>query len=158
MIAVTRLHGSYEWFESEMDYWILDQRSWAEAYAAAGHGHHDEDFSDRFDIDVVNERNAEEFLSNMRPFRVPQETLRARLERSLARSTDWFDVVADMPVLYVDFDGRRLWSLDSEHTSLVDHAPEGWTAVHASFLEELPVDCRYWMRDGRNLIPALTNP
>lgn len=155
MIVVTRWHGTYEWFESEMDYWILDQRSWAEAYAAAGHGQADDSFLDRFDIDVVNETNVDVFLSKMRRFGVSQDVLRARLEKSLARSTDWFEVVADMPALYVDLDGRKLWSLDSEHTSLVDHVPEGWEAEYASFYEELPVDLRYWMRDGRSLIPAL---
>ena len=136
MIVVTRCRGMIGWYDSDPDFWILDQRKWAEAFVAAGHEVDPTDFSHRFGIAIVDESTAVEFLEKMSDYAVPQDTLRARLETAAKPGADWFDVAEYLPVLFVDFDARKLWSIHPESTSFVDHVPDGWAAAYEDFFGE----------------------
>ena len=152
MIVAAKFRDTIRWYESDVDYWILDQRSWAEAFVAAGHGGDLDDFADRFDMAIVDAENAEAFLSRMEMFQISRDALRARLERTAASSSDWFELAQDLPSLFVDFDGRAVWSMDSEQTSVIDHAPQGWVAEYSNVFDRLPVESRYWSCGDRNLL------
>lgn len=152
MIVVIQNQGNIRWYESDPDYWILDQRKWAEAFVAAGHEVNEQDFSDRFDIPVVNERTAAEFLERMEGFGVSQERLCERFRKAASAATDWFDVAEHLPVLFVDFDARKIWSLHSESTSFVDHIPDGWTGEHDTFFDQLPEQSRYWVGEAGDML------
>jgi len=152
MIVITKHHGTIGWYESDPDFWILDQKKWADTFVAAGHDVDATDFSDRFDLPVVDERMATEFLGKMVEFRVSQQQLGECFEKAAATASGWFDVAGCLPMLFVDFDARKLWSLHSESTSFVDHLPNGWTGEYESFFDKIPDGSRYWVNTTGDML------
>jgi hypothetical protein len=152
MIIVTKHHGAIGWYESDPEFWILDQKKWADAFVAAGHDVDTTDFSDRFGLPVVDETTATEFLGKMAESRVSQQQLGERFEKAAATASGWFGVADQLPMLFVDFDARKLWSLHSESTSFVDHVPNGWTAEYENFFDQIPDGSRYWANSRGDML------
>lgn len=152
MIVAIQNQGSIRWYESDPDYWILDQRKWAEAFAAAGYEANVTDFSDRFDIPVLDETTAPEFLERMAPFSVSEKQLCEHFREQAIAATDWFDVADCLPVLFVDFDARKVWSIDPESTSFVDYIPDGWTGEYDAFFDQIPEHSRYWVSETGDML------
>ncbi|MEM7160541.1 MAG: hypothetical protein AAF799_47330 [Myxococcota bacterium] len=145
MIVVAKHHGTIGWYDSAPEFWILDQKKWADAFIAAGHDVDATDFSERFDLPVVDETTATEFLARMTEFRVSQQRLGERLEKAAVTASGWFDIADHLPMLFVDFDAKKLWSLHPEQTSFVDHVPNGWASEYENFFEHVPAGSRYWV-------------
>lgn len=108
--------------------------------------HNPDDFSDRFDIAVVKEDTAEDFLHKIIDFEVGTEDLRKILEQEA------YSHISDMlPSLYVDFDGKELTSYYPEPASYELYVPNGWLGKYEQFLGNVPEDYRYWVIHGVNL-------
>lgn len=105
-----------------------------------------DDFSDRFNIAVVNEDTAEDFLQKLNDFEVGTEELRKMLEQRT------YSHISDMlPSLYVDFDDKELTSYYPEPASYELYVPKGWLGKYEQFIEVIPEDYRYWIIDGNNI-------
>lgn len=152
MIVVTKHNGTIGWYESDPEFWILDQERWARAFVAAGHDVDATDFSDRFGLPVVDEKTATEFLGKMAEFAVSQRQLGERFEKAVATASGWFDVADYLPVLFVDFDARKLWSLHAESTSFVDFLPNGWAGEYENFFEQIPKASQYWVNASGDML------
>ncbi len=153
MIVATRHRDVVRWYDSEPEIWILDQQRWAEAFRGAGHILESEnDFSERFGIQVLDSEKALDFFEHIVDFRVSQDELQRRFREALTSANDWFDVAEDLPVLFVDFDTRKLWSIHPELSSFVEFVPPGWTAESRSFFDEMPTQTRYWLIDGKDAL------
>ncbi|MDC0673486.1 hypothetical protein [Nannocystis radixulma] len=135
-IVLARLDGSYTWFVSERDYWVLDWDSWEKAFVEAGHAAVDPGHAMRWGVAVVDRENAAEFLQRMAPFAVSLEELREyRLEE---------DGCVVHPSLFVDFDDRTLHIGEVDSPAFDEYMPPGWKADFAPFVELLPEELRYW--------------
>jgi len=153
VIVAAILDGKLRWYASEKELWILDQRKWAEAFRCSGHTVSVDDYSDRFDIPVVNENTAAEFLGFLQEDLVTTAHLHEML-RNLNLSA-WDNFSHLMPSLLVDFQRRELNSYYSEPLEFEKYVPDGWGATYAPFFQSIPMADRYWVIDGVDLLSKL---
>ncbi|MGO0062843.1 hypothetical protein ACTID9_22940 [Brevibacillus fluminis] len=144
IIVLVKYKASNRWFVTDKELWFLDLRKLAKAFKEKGYEiHSPDDFSDRFDMAVVNEDNAEGFLDKISDYEAETEELVRILKEGLyGHITDMF------PSLYVDFDGKELISYYPEPASYEYYVPDGWAGKYEPFLENIPEDCRYWISHG----------
>lgn len=146
IIVLTKYKKSYRWFVTEKDIWFLDMKKLISAYIDNGFEiHNPNDFSDRYNISIVNEDTAEEFLYRISEFETNNEELR----KSLLQRTN--DYISDMtPSLYVDFDEKKLISYYPEPASYEVYVPDNWVGTYEEFTEQIPRNYRYWIVNGHN--------
>lgn len=152
MIVAARYKGSIRWYESEPDFWILDQNRWAQSFRDAGHDVPDDGYSDRFGIAVLDSDSAPAFFGGMAEFSVTEQDLHRRFRLAAEKANDWYDIADHLPSLLVDFDKHSLWSIHPELMSFVDFVPDGWSAAYASFFEYVPECSRFWIVDGTDVL------
>lgn len=106
IIVLLKYKKSYRWFVTDKEIWFLDLKKLISSYLEKGFEiHNPDDFSDRFDIAVVNEDTVKEFLQKISNFEVSNEELRKiLLQRTYSHIFDM------LPSLYVDFDDKELIS------------------------------------------------
>ncbi|HWI64958.1 MAG TPA: hypothetical protein VNT75_24275 [Symbiobacteriaceae bacterium] len=139
--------GSWRWYVTERDPWVLDLKRYEQAMGRNGY---QVSTPGRYDW------NTAQFLQHIQPFRVSVEELRAQIaaeerEGSLG-DENWYKFI---PSLLVDFDSRKLLSLYPEPYSFEAFVPEGWTGAYDDFLPLVPVSERYWVVDGADLFEKL---
>ncbi|MCM3225732.1 hypothetical protein [Terribacillus saccharophilus] len=146
IIVLTKYKKLFRWFVTEKDIWFLDMRKLVAAYIDNGFEiHNPDDFSDRYNISIVNEDTAEEFLYRISEFEANNEELR----KSLLQRTN--DHISEMtPSLYVDFDEKKLISYYPEPASYEVYVPDNWVGTYEEFTEQIPRDYRYWIVNGHN--------
>ncbi|MDN4523977.1 hypothetical protein [Fictibacillus fluitans] len=147
IIVLVRYKSLYQWYVTDKEIWYLDLKKLISSYRQKGFEvHNPDDFSDRFDIAVVNENTAEEFLQRISGFQVSHEELR----KMLVQKT-YHDVLDMQPSLYVNFDEKELISSFPEPASYEHYVPYGWLGKYEQFTEEVPINNRYWIINGENL-------
>lgn len=57
-----------------------------------------------------------------------------------------FVIETHYPMLYIDFDNRVLKSRYYEQ-ALHKRIPNDWIGKYEDFLNEIPIDCRYWQKE-----------
>jgi hypothetical protein len=57
-----------------------------------------------------------------------------------------------MPSLFIDFDSKTLLSYFPEPTAFEKFAPDGWVAAYRPFFDLIPLNERYWIIEGRDLL------
>lgn len=103
LITITHYNGKWQYFISDKDLWILDQKSWANSFRVAGYNIPVNDYSDRFNIPLLDENTVDNFLFNMKKFKVSSKTLsQLIINRNLDEEPQY------LPALYVDFDNKIL--------------------------------------------------
>lgn len=147
IIVLVKYKTSYRWFVTDKELWFLDLRKLIASYLKKGFEIHiPEDFSDRFDIAIVNEDNAEVFFNNISDLEVSKKELKRILEQGT------YSHISDMwPSLYVNFDEKKLISYYPEPASYELFVPNGWVGKYEKFLENIPEEYRYWVIHGENL-------
>jgi len=147
IIVLVKYKKSYRWFVTDKEIWFLDLKKLISSYLEKGFEiHNPDDFSDRFDIAVVNEDTVEEFLQKISDFEVSNEELRKILvQRAYSHISDM------LPSLYVDFDNKELTSYYPEPASYELYVPNGWQGKYEQFIEHIPDDYHYWVVNGDNL-------
>lgn len=146
IIVLVKYKKVYRWFVTDNELWFLDLKKVIASYLEKGYEiHNPDDFSDRYDIAVVNEDTAEEFLEKIRAFACSHEALTEML------TTKSYNHISDMyPSLYVDFDAKKLISYYPEPASYEHYVPEGWTGKYEEFLDDVPQALQYWNVDEQN--------
>ena len=141
IIVLVRYKASYQWYVTDKEIWFLDLRKLIASFSNKGYMVSDpNDFSDRFDIDVVSEHNAENFLTSIQEAKASNDELREMMQDKI------YSHITDMsPVLYVDFDDRKLSSYYPEPASYEDFVPAGWKGIYKDFSKEIPQNYKYWI-------------
>lgn len=147
IIVLVKYKKSFRWFVADKEIWFLDLKKLISSYLEKGFEiPNPDDFSDRFNIAVVNEGTAGDFLQKINEFNTRTEELRKMLEQRT------YSHISDMlPSLYVDFDDKELVSCYPEPASYELYVPDGWLGRYAQFTGVVPVDYRYWISRGNNL-------
>ncbi|MCC0566389.1 hypothetical protein [Brevibacillus borstelensis] len=82
IIVLVKYKKSFRWFVADKEIWFLDLKKLISSYLEKGFEiPNPDDFSDRFNIAVVNEDTAEDFLQKLSDFEVGTEELRKMLEQ-----------------------------------------------------------------------------
>jgi hypothetical protein len=150
LLVLVRCAGQSMWFRSEPEYWVLDYIKWGEAFVAAGYGDDSSDSCSRMGIWVVDQNNAEVFLSKMSQFVVEEALLREEFALIYDDAEDWLDIAEYLPSVFVDFDSMRLWSIHPEPPRFELWVPDGWEGLHEDFFGEVPPENAYWTAEGRS--------
>ncbi|MBD1373680.1 hypothetical protein IC620_15140 [Hazenella sp. IB182357] len=127
------------WYVTDRDVWFLDQTKLLPS---------NNDYSERFDIPIVNENTAEQFLEKISGYQVSVCELTYLLIKEKDKEEpepDNFGVS-----LMVDFDKKQLFSFYPEPMSFEYYVPDGWTGEYLNFESKIPHDQRYWIIDGEN--------
>src|SRR5438067_7542856 len=109
VVGVIFLH-TFAWYITDKGYWYLDYLKYDRALLASGYKNTPlGDYSNRFDIAVLNEDTAEHFLSHIADRRVPASALSQMMV--VRRAADKEDDLLDFsPCLLVNFDQHQLHS------------------------------------------------
>lgn len=154
-VVLALYHGEYKWFESERELWILDWERWGQFGLDLGYDVPEASPDDRLGMLVVNEKNAGEFLEKMAVFEISKNALGRELAERFPTAGSWWDVPELFPVAFVDFDRRRVAGFYFEGTRIERYVPCGWTSEFIDFCDELPIEERYWVQNGRDLLKEL---
>jgi hypothetical protein len=148
------MRKTFAWYITEKEYWYLDITKYERALLKAGYNKSDPslgDYSDRFDIPILNEVTADLFLKNIENCRVTSYKL-SQMFLKKVDSLEKGDALLDFaPCFLVDFDQRKFNSMYPEMIRFEFYVPDGWNGVRRDFLSEIPTGERYWIINGRNL-------
>lgn len=151
IVVGVMFRDTFAWYVTIKEYWYLDYTKYDRAFLAAGHksdmlG----DYSLRFDIGILNEDTAEQFLSRIEDRRVPASALsEMMIARREADKED--DLLDFLPCLFVNFDQKMFLSQYPEMIVFEDYVPDGWVGEYREFTPEVPEDERYWIAGEQNL-------
>ncbi len=148
IIVFTLFKGEGRWYVSDKELWYLDLRKLIKAFEDIGYSiPNPDDFSDRFDIDVVNQDNVEKFFIGMGEYEVQQNELTSFLvERSTTKVTGL------APSLFIDFDLKVVYSYYPEPASFEKHIPDDWEGCYRDILPLIPDEYKYWVDSNKNLL------
>lgn len=146
IIVLVKFRESFRWFVADKEIWFLDLKKLISSYLEKGYDvPNPDDFSDRFNIAVVNEDTAEDFLQKISILEVRTEELKTMLEQGTSHVSDM------VPSLYVDFDDKEFTSYYPEPASYELFVPKGWHGKYEPFIKYIPQIYCYWIIDGNNL-------
>lgn len=120
-IIVGVIHeNTFRWYVTEKEIWYLDLPKLIAAYDRIGYPTNDpDDFSERFDIGIVNEDTATEFLHCIEPYRVETNELSNLLVHHQ------YEFIGEMaPALFIDFNKKLLLSEFPEPASFEAYVPD----------------------------------
>lgn len=150
VIVLVKYNNAYYWYLSEKSIWVLDYTKWFES-----------DSTDMDELDMDEEREGIEILDrdNWMDFKSRNyklETNKSELQALILQNLpilDWNLNSQLFPSLYVDFDGRILYSLFPESLEFERYVPENWKGYYQDFYALIPNDEKYWIIDGINYMP-----
>lgn len=150
IITLVLLRGSFYWFLSEKECWIMNYDKFFNDFDIKEHN-----YQERFDIAILDNSTIDEFLKrinsqgNSRLFiqKVNGTLLKSLLKENLPLK-DWDDDCLLFPRLFINFDNKELYSVYSESTRFEEYVPLLWTGRYESFYEKIPLEEKYWIFDG----------
>ncbi len=150
VIAGVIFRNTFAWYVTDYGYWYLDYTKYDRALLASGYTKPIGDHSFRFNIAVLNEETAEEFLNAIADKRVSATTLSQMMkQRKMTDTLD--DLLAYAPCFLVNFDQRSFASLYPEMIRFDRYVPDGWVGTNEDFRAEVPQAERYWMDNGHDM-------
>lgn len=146
------IHGTFAWYITDRDYWFLDLPKYESAFLANGYelptlG----DYSERFDIPILNENTADLFLSHIANYRVPSHVLSQMMLTKIDETDGENDLLDFIPCFLVNFDQRQFFSMYPEMIRFELYVPDGWTGKRGDYLSEISEEDKYWIVNGQNL-------
>lgn len=153
VIVGTIFEERFEWFVSPKELWLLDSKEDMDLMMGyVDTGEVDIGEYDRFDMPIVDETNAGRFLREMSEYRVDTLALARLVAEYLAAGFQAIEIWFLAPLLFVDFDRRRLISAFPEPTGFDYYVPTGWVGEWVdefdSLVDKVPETKRYWVIDG----------
>ncbi|MFK4474792.1 hypothetical protein ABH897_004560 [Paenibacillus sp. RC73] len=147
IIVAVIFENNWRWYVTEKDYWYLDLIKLENAYLNKGYQLPNYgDYSDRFNIAVLDENSAKGFLDEVSDFRVSKSELSDSIIISEGVDTEGGDYLLGFtPSLLVDFDNKILLSYFPEPASFESYVPDGWNGKYEDFLDKVPVEEKYWI-------------
>jgi hypothetical protein len=151
IVAVIYNH-TWSWYVTEKEYWYLDLTRLEQAYLDKGYALPNAgDYSERFDIALLNEHSAEKFLQKISECRVSVVELSELLLKRDDHDLDQPDSITEFtPSLFVDFDEKLFISYFPEPASFEEYVPEDWVGKYESFLDKVPPQEKYWVILGKD--------
>lgn len=149
IIVLVLYKNSWKWYLSEKELWIMDYKKFTHAFDPS-----DDDYSDRFNIPVLDDFSAEYFFSHMKEFVVPKKKLEGLILENLP-ITSWENVAHIFPSLFLNFEAKKLYSVFQELTRFEEFVPENWASEYGDFYGKIPDEFKYWKINGRDYFKQL---
>jgi hypothetical protein len=162
VVAVARHKGVIHWLLLEGENLILDWKKRRDEFISAGYQYPDLDIvaSQRSGILVLDQNQAEEFLSAPVTHKLSFQFLRDALLERFPSAESWWDVECLFPIAFIDFDNKRFAGFYHRGPRLERYVPDGWVGEFVDFAntyaeEVFPVADKFWIVDGRDLLYEL---
>ncbi len=153
VLAVVCYRGEWNYYAAELDVWVMDWEAWRREFVEAGYFVPQASAAERGGVLVLNEHSVERALDALRGNMVSEQSLRGAL-RARAPIVSWEQVMDLFPVVFLDFDRRRLFSVYAEALQLERYVPDGWVGVLGEFYDVVPVGHRYWIDGDRDYLQS----
>lgn len=152
IIVAVVFRDNWRWYFTEKEYWFLDLVKLEHAYWAKGYQLPDPgSYAYRYHIGILDEHTAERFLNKIREFQVSTAELRDAIQNTAGMDAGVENPLMEYaPALFVNFDKRFLVSSFPEPASFEYYVPDGWVGTYDSFLDQVPIDERYWIMNNKN--------
>ncbi|UTZ25212.1 group-specific protein [Vibrio campbellii] len=159
-VFVVRLNGEFKWYRSDRDLWVLDVNKWRNEFIA--HGYEVPEFQNdyRFGIHSINQDMAKQFLDAISDFEVSKDQLSIELAKRFSEAKSWWDVGDLFPIMFVNFDDRRVGAFYSDGTPMERYVPDGWEGEFIDFANEYPEEVfpaseKFWVKGDSDLLKLL---
>ncbi|KKI89761.1 hypothetical protein WQ54_24780 [Bacillus sp. SA1-12] len=137
----------WNWYVTDKEMWFLDLIKFEKAFIDAGYElYNPGDYSDRFDIPIINRHTVANFIEYIEEYKVTT----TQLAKMLLEESDKDEIDKYKPSLFVNFDTETLISNFPEPASFENYIPDHWKGLYKDFLEDIPVDERYWIVDEQS--------
>jgi len=153
IIVGVKFKEEFDWFVTEKDYWYLDLIKLENSFLNKGYMLFNQgDYSERFDIPILNEKSAATFLNEIKEYKVNMSKLNELVVALDLNKTKRKQIIMEfVPSLFIDFDSKLLLSLFPEPASFEEYVPNGWSGIYEDFLHRIPLEERYWMINGQDV-------
>ncbi|PQJ70940.1 group-specific protein [Vibrio jasicida] len=159
-VFVVRLNGEIKWYRSDRDLWVLDVNKWRNEFIA--HGYEVPEFQNdyRFGVHSINQDTAPQFLDAISDFEVPKDQLSIELAKRFSEAKSWWDVGDLFPIMFVNFDDRRVGAFYFDGIPMERYVPDGWEGEFIDFVNEysekvFPVSEKFWVKGDSDLLKLL---
>lgn len=154
IIVATVYQGVFRWYVTDYAWWFLDYRKWDNLFNDSEDGIQEDmedDYSERFDIDIVDGENVDKFFEEIKDYEVSTQELREFFFTSTLVQ-DECDCGEGVSIsLYYDFDQKIFVDFFSEPFPYYKCIPDGWREERKSAEELLKPEDIYWMLDEENM-------
>lgn len=160
VVIVMKHHSRFRWFRCDRELWILDIPKRRQEFIDAGCEVLAADPDERLGIPVVNEHTIDQFLDKMEQFEIERSKLENSLKVRFPDAKSWWDVGKLFPIMFVNCNKRHVAVLYPYGTRMERYVPDGWTGEFDDFAnnaseEDFPVQERFWVQDGVDLLAVL---
>ncbi|ODB95154.1 group-specific protein [Candidatus Thiodiazotropha endoloripes] len=160
VVVVVRYQGKIRWFRSDRDLWVLDVNKWRDEFI--NHGYDVPEFKDsyRFGIHCVDQETASRFLENMSAYELHKDDLSLELAKRYTSARSWWDVQDLFPIMFVDFDERKVGAFYPDGVPMERYIPDGWAGEFIDFANEyaediFPTEDKFWIKGDSDLLKLL---
>ena len=160
VVVIVRYKGVVRWFRSDRDLWVLDVNKWRNEFIENGFDVPEFNSKFRFGFLLVSENNASDFLLAMSPYEIAEDQLSYEFASRYSSAQSWWDVGDLFPIMFVDFDRRKVAAFYPDGTAMERYIPDGWTGEFVDFLTEysedaFPKENKFWIKGGVDLLDML---
>lgn len=149
IVVFVKYENHFAWYVSDKTYWVLDYPKWQAIFDS------ELDFEEpiRYGIPVLNSTSWIVFAERMKEFLASKSELNQLIISNLPIET-WDSSSHLFPSLFIDFDAKRLKSLYPEYLTFEAYLPEDWDGEYVDFINNIPVDEKYWIINGIDYFPT----
>ncbi len=147
IIVLVKFNDVYSYYLSNKEYWILDNDKWGEGFETDSGI-----FPGRRGFEVLDSNNWPEFKKTLEKWEVSTSDLSQMILDKLPL-VSWTESSELFPVLLIDFDSKKLFSLFPEPLSFEAYVPDKWVGVYDDFYDLVPEVEKYWIIGGVNYFP-----
>lgn len=146
-IIVAIIHnGKLSWYIADKEIWYMDYEKRIKQFEDRGYNINIDYIDDsRKELLVLDVDTIDIFKNKLIEYKVGAEELRNYLEKEKEKNEEWYYDLS--PSLYIDFDKKVFCSAYREMDRYEDYAPQDWQAENKEFLEDIPLQERYWISE-----------
>jgi hypothetical protein len=137
IVVIVLYRGKYRIFATEKEIWILDYHKYSSAYSIV------DDASDRLNILILSDVTFNALLPYILEYEISSTDIRNYIS-TFKKPFSFDDIVHLMPVLYIDFDNKNLYSIYPEPMGFENFAPDDWQSKYEEFYDKIPSTYNYW--------------
>lgn len=151
IVVAVIYNNEFKWYVTDKELWSLDYNKLNNAYKNLGVSIEDNDEAEeRNGMKVLDNENVEVFLPRINKYITTKEELNYLLLENIKSKIEGEDLLDFSPVLLINFDDKKLYSMFPEPASYEEYVPKDWNGKYEDFTELIPKLEKYWIDEFNN--------
>ncbi|WP_026591439.1 hypothetical protein [Bacillus sp. UNC437CL72CviS29] len=151
IVVAVIYNNEFKWYVTDKELWFLDYNKLNNAYKNLGVSIEDNDEAEeRNGMKVLDNENVELFLPRINKYITTKEELNYLLLENIKSKIEGEDLLDFSPVLLINFDDKKLYSMFPEPASYEEYVPKDWNGKYENFTELIPKLEKYWIDEFNN--------